>query len=73
MACSGAFLLSQDVEVDETYTGGHKPSGRGRGAKGKSLVGVALETDGTSMGRAYLDKLDSASIKDKIICYYSCE
>jgi transposase-like protein len=64
MASSDAFPLSQDVEVDETYIGGKKPGPRGRGAQGKSLVAVAVETDGTSMGRAYLDKLGSASMKD---------
>ncbi len=57
MACSGTRPLSQDVEVDEPYIGGQKPGVRGRGAQGKSLVTVAVETDSTSMGRVYLDKL----------------
>jgi len=64
MASSGKFPLSQDVEVDETYLGGKKPGSRGRGAKGKSLVAVAVETNGTSMGRAFLKTIDSASMKE---------
>lgn len=64
MASSDAFPLSHDVEIDETYIGGKKPGPRGRGAHGKSVVAIAVETDGTSMGRAYLDKLGSASMKD---------
>jgi transposase-like protein len=40
---SGRDELSGDVEVDESYIGGAKPGKRGRGAHGKTLVGIAVE------------------------------
>lgn len=57
MASSGTFPLTKAVEVDETYIGGHEPGKRGRGARGKTAVAIAVETAGEkkhSMGRAYL-------------------
>ena len=48
MASSQMFPLTSDVEIDETYIGGHRPGKRGRGAEGKSLVGffVNLQSAG---------------------------
>ena len=37
--------LSGRVEVDETYIGGQKSGKRGRGAKGKTIVAIAVERD----------------------------
>ena len=54
MVSSGKFLLTRMVEVDETYIGGHREGPRGCGAKDKTLVALAVETDGSTMGRAYL-------------------
>ena len=62
MASSEAFPLSNAVEVDETYIGGRHHGKRGRGAEGKSLVAAAVETDGRSMGRAYLKVIENASM-----------
>jgi transposase-like protein len=62
MASSEAFPLTNAVEVDETYIGGRHPGKRGRGAEGKSLVAAAVETNGRSMGRAYLKVLENASM-----------
>ena len=59
MASSGKFLLNRMVEVDETYIGGHREGPRGRGAKDKTLVAIAVETNGSTMGRAYLKTIDS--------------
>ena len=64
MASSGSSLLSQMVEVDETYIGGHREGPRGRGASGKSLVAIAVETNGLTMGRAYLKTIDSFTMTD---------
>ena len=61
MASSQMFPLTSDVEVDETYIGGRRPGKRGRGATGKTLVAAAVETNGKTMGRAYLETIDSAS------------
>ena len=35
MGTTGTELLQGDVEVDETFIGGHKPGTPGRGAAGK--------------------------------------
>jgi len=57
MASSGKFPLTKDVEVDETYIGGHEEGKRGRGAQDKTAVAIAVEAKGEkkhTMGRAYL-------------------
>lgn len=57
MVSSGKFPLTKDVEVDETYIGGHEEGKRGRGALEKTAVAIAVETKGEkkhTMGRAYL-------------------
>ncbi len=61
MASSQMFPLTSDVEVDETFVGGRRPGKRGRGATGKTLVAAAVETNGKTMGRAYLETVDSAT------------
>jgi transposase-like protein len=54
--------LSGMIEVDETYVGGQKPGKRGRGAAGKSLVGIAVEDKGEEgIGRIRLQHLQDAS------------
>jgi transposase-like protein len=64
MASSGNFLLTRMVEVDETYIGGHREGPRGRGANDKTVVAIAVETDGTTMGRAYLKTIDSLKMNE---------
>ena len=61
MASSQMFPLTNDVEVDETFVGGCRPGKRGRGATGKTIVAAAVETNGKTMGRAYLETIDSAT------------
>ena len=64
MASSGKFLLTRMVEVDETYIGGHREGPRGRGAKDKTLVAIAVETNGSTMGRAYLKTINSLTMTE---------
>ncbi len=64
MASSGKFLLTRMVEVDETYRGGHREGPRGRGAKDKTLVAIAVETNGSTMGRAYLKTINSLTMTE---------
>ncbi len=64
MSPKGILKLKAEVEVDETYVGGHRAGKRGRGAEGKTLVAVAVETNGKTMGRARLRIIPSASQED---------
>ena len=53
-------LLSGRVEVDESYLGGPEPGRSGRGALGKTLVGVAVEVRGSALGRCRLAVIEDA-------------
>jgi len=64
MASSGNNLLTRMVEIDETYIGGHREGPRGRGAEDKTLVAIAVETNGSTMGRAYLKTINSLMMSD---------
>lgn len=62
MVRPGRERLSGVVEVDETYIGGSKSGKRGRGAKGKVLVMVAVEDKGKlGFGRIRLRCVKDAS------------
>lgn len=61
MDSSGQYPLQGAVEVDETTIGPKQSGKRGRGAEGKTLVAVAVETQGKTMGRAYLEPIAHAS------------
>lgn len=61
MASSQLFPLTGDAEADETFVGGSRPGKRGRGAAGKTPVAAVVETDGKTMGRAYLETIDAAT------------
>ena len=59
--------LSGTIELDETYIGGKKPGARGRGAKGKTIVAVAVEDKGEEgFGRIRLETIDDASTKSLV-------
>lgn len=54
--------LSGCIQVDETYIGGKKSGKRGRGAKGKALVAIAVEDKGPKgIGRIRLQHIQDAS------------
>lgn len=62
MVRPGRDRLSGVVEVDEIYVGGKKPGKRGRGAEGKTVVGIAVEDKGKErIGRIRLQHLQDAS------------
>lgn len=60
MVRPGRDRLTGLVEVDETFFGGPEPGRRGRGALGKTLVGVAVERRGRGIGRSRLQIIDDA-------------
>ena len=51
MVRPGRDRLAGTVEADETFVGGPEPGRPGRGALGKTLVEVAVEQDGPTLGR----------------------
>ncbi|MGH3452306.1 MAG: IS1595 family transposase, partial [Haloechinothrix sp.] len=60
MGRTSADLLAGGVEVDETVFGGPEPGRRGRGALGKTLVGIAVELRGTALGRCRMAVIEDA-------------
>ena len=55
-------LLSDEVEIDEFYIGGHEEGLRGGRQRGKkALIGVAIEVRGAGSGRVRLAVLADAS------------
>ena len=61
MVRPGRDRLAGTVEVDEIFIGGERPGKRGRGAAGKTLVVIAVQADGTRIGRIRLTRVVSAS------------
>jgi len=61
MASSQMFPLTGDAEADETYVGGRRPGKRGRGAESKIPVAAVVETNGKTMGRAYLETIENVT------------
>jgi transposase-like protein len=57
-------LLNEMIEFDDTYVGGKKPGKRGRGAKGKKPVLVAVEHRGKSAGFVAMRAVDTVSSKE---------
>jgi hypothetical protein len=49
------------VEMDDAYFGGKRSGKRGRGAEGKTLVAVAIESRGRHAGRAAMAPIPNAS------------
>jgi len=58
---SNDIFLNSDVEVDETYIGGQYKGKTGRGSENKTLVAVALETDGSYIGKASFKQINHAT------------
>jgi transposase-like protein len=63
MVRPGRDHLKGTVEVDETYVGGVKTGKRGRGASGKTLVLIAVEDPGQTLGRIRLRHIPDAGEK----------
>jgi len=62
MVCPGRNKLDGEVEVDEAFIGGVKTGGgKGRASPGKTLVLVAVEVRGTTIGRARLQVIPDAT------------
>jgi transposase-like protein len=67
MVRPGREQLSGSVEVDETYVGGIGKKTRGRGAKRKTIVGIAAEIRGRGPGRirmSIVPDVSSASLHE---------
>ena len=73
MVRPGRERLSGNVEVDETLVGGEDRGGkRGRGAKRKSIVVIAIEKhDPKGFGRVRMQSISDASGAD-LIPFFVC-
>ncbi len=63
MKSSFKYPLTGEVHVDEFFIGGPENNKRGRGAKKKRLVVVAVEKVTDGIGRAYAQVIENASSK----------
>jgi len=61
MVRPGRDRLSGLVEADETFLGGPEPGSRGRGALGKTLVEVAIEQVGDTLGRCRMQVIEDTT------------
>lgn len=57
----GRERLSGIVDIDETYIGGKISGKRGRGAEGKALIFIAVESKNDKIGRIRLKRISDAS------------
>ena len=57
-------LFDELIELDDTYVGGKKPGKRGRGAKGKKPILVAVEHKGKTAGFVAMQAVEAVSGKE---------
>ncbi len=57
-------LFDQFIELDDAYVGGKKPGKRGRGAKGKKPILVAVENKGKTAGFVAMKAIETVSSKE---------
>ena len=72
MVRPGRERLQSAVEVDETFFGGPEPGRRGRGAKGKTMVEIAVEQGNRGLGRCrmqVIESIDTATIRDFLLAH----
>jgi transposase-like protein len=61
MVLSGRELLTDAVEVDESYVGARRPGPAGRGVSGKPIVAIAVEDRGQASGRVRMRRIPDVS------------
>jgi transposase-like protein len=72
MVRPGRERLQGVVEVDETFFGGPESGRRGRGAKGKTLVEIAVEQGDRGLGRCrmqVIESIDTATIREFLLAH----
>jgi transposase-like protein len=57
-------LFNELIELDDAYIGGKKPGKRGRGAKGKKPILVAVENEGKKAGFVAIEAVENVSGKN---------
>ena len=57
-------LLNDLIELDDAYIGGKKPGKKGRGAKGKKPIVVAVENKGNKAGFVAMEAMEAVSGKN---------
>jgi transposase-like protein len=58
------YLINELIELDDAYIGGKRPGKKGRGAKGKKPIVVAVERKGDKAGFAAMEVVESVSSKE---------
>src|SRR3990172_5930442 len=59
-----ALGLQGEIELDETYVGGPERGKRGRGAQGKAIVAIAVETHPSRRGQRALGRVRMTQVAD---------
>jgi len=54
-------LINELIELDDAYIGGKRPGKRGRGAKGKKPILIAVENKGNKAGFVAMEAVESVS------------
>jgi len=72
MVRPGCERLRGVVEVDETFFGGPEPGRRGRGAKGKTMVEIAVEQRDHGLGRCrmqVIESIDTGTLREFLLAH----
>jgi hypothetical protein len=72
MVLPGRELLTDAVEVDETYVGARRAGAAGRGVTGKPIVAIAVEDRGEASGRVRMRRIPDVTPTRRTLSCRTC-